>query len=741
MFNSRIPYTSSPIKKNPSVVNPVNTSYSRSPINYSRTPETSKKNGPNYEGGLNQSTAYKNNIIGNGEEIDLWKSRCNELESSLCQANTDLELAHFRAKKALELEHKCEELVRMNGNLSQENEGLQKQTNQRKAESDIWRQKYETQMNNIISLKSNYEMELKRLSTENARLRDELKQGEIDKVKENEDVRFKLTTDSHDKIENLKKAHLANIELYEEQLRKLRNIVEDREKEIAKLNSQISQARYDGSSEAYRLNEDREKLKMKISELEVESRQELENLRSKLDQQASEQLDSLKKLHDNELEVMNGEIHKLRNLLDVKTKEIEALIDQNRGLKRNYEEETHNLRHDLQAMKDRITDNNEFANSEISALHDQLHNQHTSDIQGLKFHHENQVQALNAEKEELQNIIDAKEAEIQNQIREKQLVRDSLNDEIDRLLADVDNWKLKYTVLDNQRAQENQEAAIKYDTLNNQQNEFAAAQHNQIKYLEEEIENLKQLLLAKNQEIDANRAQHAEIRDGLEQDISNAFAEIEEWKKKYAHLQHERDITVEDLKLKLSVLEAKANEQKKKLESTINYLKEDIQRLKDTIEIKEKEVQNHLKHRELQDREIKKLKQDNDSQNDHLRRLEKLKASELEDQRKKLETSNNNVIESIKVSHQNQVNIMNTEINDLKHLVNLKDQEVHDMINKYEKLESAIGEFKYNAEKLKEHQSQIQALGNEIINNKSIYDSYSKARHTRYPSSASKIQQ
>lgn len=67
---------------------------------------------------------------------------------------------------------------------------------------------------------------------------------------------------------------------------------------------------------------------------------------------------------------MSGEIHKLRNLLDVKTKEIEALIDQNRGLKRNYDEEVHNLRHDLQSLKDRIADNNDFANNEISQLHD-----------------------------------------------------------------------------------------------------------------------------------------------------------------------------------------------------------------------------------------------------------------------------------------------------------------------------------------------------------------------------------
>ena len=71
---------------------------------------------------------------------------------------------------------------------------------------------------------------------------------------------------------------------------------------------------------------------------------------------------------------MTGEIHKLRNLLDVKTKEIEALIDQNKGLKRNFDDETHNLRVEINLLKDRIAENNEFANRELANLHDQLNN-------------------------------------------------------------------------------------------------------------------------------------------------------------------------------------------------------------------------------------------------------------------------------------------------------------------------------------------------------------------------------
>lgn len=174
-------------------------SYTRSPINYNRTPKKAQ------EGGAFNHVSLKSGGIGAGDELDLWKSRCNELESSLCQANTDLELANFRARKAHESDNKIDELIRMNQNLSSENESIQRQSNQRKSESDIWRQKYETQMNNVISMKSNYELESKRVNAENARLRDELKQCDIDKVKESEDVKYIMSTDKHEKEESLKK--------------------------------------------------------------------------------------------------------------------------------------------------------------------------------------------------------------------------------------------------------------------------------------------------------------------------------------------------------------------------------------------------------------------------------------------------------------------------------------------------------------------------------------------------------
>lgn len=75
---------------------------------------------------------------------------------------------------------------------------------------------------------------------------------------------------------------------------------------------------------------------------------------------------------------------------------------------------------------------------------------------------------MNAEKVELNKVIENKQDEIANQLREKQIIRDNLTNEIERLAADVDQWKIKYADLDNLRRAENQDSNSKYDVLNAQ---------------------------------------------------------------------------------------------------------------------------------------------------------------------------------------------------------------------------------------------------------------------------------
>lgn len=149
-------------------------------------------------------------------EAGLWKSRCEDLESNLCQVHTDLEVANFKAKKARDLEQKVDLILKQNQQLLGENDSLSKNFNQKKTESEIWKGKYEGQMNTIISLKANYEIDLKKQGHEIVRLNELLARVSEDKYLEVEDTKGKMFLESSDKVEHIKKSHAVNVQYYEE---------------------------------------------------------------------------------------------------------------------------------------------------------------------------------------------------------------------------------------------------------------------------------------------------------------------------------------------------------------------------------------------------------------------------------------------------------------------------------------------------------------------------------------------
>lgn len=58
------------------------------------------------------------------EEADQWRSRCQDLESSLNNVHSELEIANFKAKKAHELEEKVDMVLKHNAQLLGENDHL-----------------------------------------------------------------------------------------------------------------------------------------------------------------------------------------------------------------------------------------------------------------------------------------------------------------------------------------------------------------------------------------------------------------------------------------------------------------------------------------------------------------------------------------------------------------------------------------------------------------------------------------
>jgi len=63
-------------------------------------------------------------------------------------------------------------------------------------------------------------------------------------------------------------------------------------------------------------------------------------------------------LHESELDVLESELNKLKNLLEIKNNEIQVLIGSNKQQKRNFENEVQAVRDENAALKDKIMENN-----------------------------------------------------------------------------------------------------------------------------------------------------------------------------------------------------------------------------------------------------------------------------------------------------------------------------------------------------------------------------------------------
>lgn len=110
-------------------------------------------------------------------------------------------------------------------------------------------------------MKATYELDLKKAYTEISKLKDQLQDSHTEKHKLIEEARTSMIVSGTEKVETLKKSYAKNASLYEEQQRKLCDIIDEREKEIAELQNKIQHLRAESEIEIQRINDDREKLR------------------------------------------------------------------------------------------------------------------------------------------------------------------------------------------------------------------------------------------------------------------------------------------------------------------------------------------------------------------------------------------------------------------------------------------------------------------------------------------------
>lgn len=138
----------------------------------------------------------------------------------------------------------------------------------------------------------------------------------------------------------------------------------------------------------------------------------MDSLKSKFEYNFHSEIENLKKQHLNQVEALDYENTKLKEVINSKNMEIEQILAKNMKVKNNYEDSIELLKKENEDLKDKIFETERIADIELSNLRDKLEGIKESELSLFKNAHNNQLELLNREINKLQEIIENRNAEL-----------------------------------------------------------------------------------------------------------------------------------------------------------------------------------------------------------------------------------------------------------------------------------------------------------------------------------------
>ena len=231
-----------------------------------------------------------------------------------------------------ELEEKIEVLLAQNSHLVDENESLIKLVQQKKAEVETWKARFEGEYNNSniaeaekkkifdhLNIKdAEHQVQLDRLLAEISRLHDEHQNLENLKQIEISTLKNKYENEAMNQIQNLKRSQYGNHELQELNIKKLKS-------EIDEKNYEIENLRREAKLENERLNGEIGYLKNEIKKIENQKAHEQDLIRTENENTKNNLIRANKKNEEELRNLHEAKVKRLTYELEEKRTEIEDL--------------------------------------------------------------------------------------------------------------------------------------------------------------------------------------------------------------------------------------------------------------------------------------------------------------------------------------------------------------------------------------------------------------------------------
>ncbi|CAD8096761.1 unnamed protein product [Paramecium primaurelia] len=637
---------------------------------YQQSPQYKKPHPYNPEASVSLKNSINLKDFQFNEELEYYKNRSADLEQYARQLKNELDTTIIRMSKQGALDEKAELMIHQNQILSQDIDKLQKNFAQKKTECELWKSKYEQQLNSAVQLKAQYELDLRKLSNELKMLE------ERNAILEKERSHEVEATKTNFSIQNEQQRHsyLTQIDLLENQLRKLREYAEIRDKEIYELETKLTKVLQDREYVETKLLKDNDLYRIKLQEQERDNQIEMNNLRQKLDILNQGQLDNIKNQYMAQSEILDDEIEKLKGLLDIKNEEIKTLIDQNERLRTNYEKEIETITLQFHVLKEKMFENEQRFQEESQQMENNLRSQHEIGVETLQSHHQNSCQILENQIIHLKGQV----LEQTKQLEELQKIRQQL---LQNNLQDQENSQniinnLKKEILDQQNRYQDQilQNYQDYDLQKKELLNYNQQQQEFNQQLQQQIQNLNQIIELKEQQYETTLVQFKNMNDQLINKLNDLYRDNEQTKSKF-------NITVSEQEDQLN----RQLKQIKQQEHKIQQISSTYQRDKQNAERQITNLQNQNRQKDQQITELKaqlKATEENFEKIDNeLQETKNTLQSQFEEQKynyeqqiEQIQTQQNEDLMSTKKILEEKENSLNQELIKLKG--NLKTQQL-----------------------------------------------------------------
>ena len=202
-------------------------------------------------------------------------------------------------------------------------------------------------------------------------------------------------------------------------MKKLRKDLSDKAIDIERLNNRIGNSAEENEFLGKQLREERDRLHSELERLDDEYKNKLAEEKIRLERLNELELTNLEKAGDNKIQILEGEISKLTELLGSKNERLEEQKQASERAREQANEQLAYMERHNKALRDKLYEVNQNSLKEIELAKTKMAQLHEADVKGIVGVYEPKIESLSEELSRKARIVEELRNEVHKELQSK----------------------------------------------------------------------------------------------------------------------------------------------------------------------------------------------------------------------------------------------------------------------------------------------------------------------------------